>query len=214
MVNAGSIDAMISKVLKEGLSEAQEKYIDYSIKYSDGEELLEKDVLNSGTTKNIIVSVKYREDIVAEDLPTEEETLNLSFSVTYIQDDGTSNGEASQFGFIPTYFAYGTPTTASTTDYTTLDHYVFAGLGTDSSLGVCINDGGLLCIKNNDYENSVASLKRHFGEDNCTLQDTFFECKSESFHCTTHSNGDVYFSENFFHHDFIWVFNNGSAYVD
>ena len=214
VVNAGSIDAMISKVLKEGLSEAQEKYIDYSIKYSDGEELLEKDILNSGTTKNIIVSVKYREDIVAEDLPTEEETLNLSFSVTYIQDDGTSNGEASQFGFIPTYFAYGTPTTASTTDYTTLAHYVFAGLGTDSSLGVCINDGGLFCIKNNDYENSVVSLKRHFGEDNCTLQDTFFECKSESFHCITYFNGDVYFSENFFHHDFIWVTRSGMVSED
>ena len=90
IVNSGSIDAMISEVLKEGLSTEQEKYIDYSVKYTVGDDVLEKDLLRSGATRNIIVSVKYREDISAEDLPTEEETLNLSFSVTYIQDDGTS----------------------------------------------------------------------------------------------------------------------------
>ena len=90
IVNSGSIDAMINEVLKEGLSADQEKYIDYSVKYTDGDEVLEKDSLKSGATKNIIVSVKYKEDVNAEDLPEEEETLNLSFSITYIQDDGTS----------------------------------------------------------------------------------------------------------------------------
>ena len=89
IVNSGSINAMISEVLKEGLSTDQEKYIDYSVKYSDGEEVFEKDALKSGTTKNIIVSVKYKEDVNAEDLPSAEETLNLKFSITYIQDDGT-----------------------------------------------------------------------------------------------------------------------------
>ena len=90
IVNNGSIDAMISEVLKEGLTTEQEKYIDYSVKYTDGFEVLEKDSLIAGNSRNVTVIVKYKEDIDAEDLPTEEQALNLSFAVTYIQDDGTS----------------------------------------------------------------------------------------------------------------------------
>ena len=90
MVNKGTIDAMISEVLKEGLSTEQEKYIEYTATYSDGVELEEKDYLKSGETQNIKVRVKYREDITAAELPTEETTLNLKFQVTYIQADETA----------------------------------------------------------------------------------------------------------------------------
>ena len=90
IVNAGTIDAMISEVLKTGLSETQEKYLNYIVNYSDGKELQEKERLKSGATENITVRVEYKEDIDPSDLPTEEETLNLTFSVTYIQEDGTS----------------------------------------------------------------------------------------------------------------------------
>ena len=89
------------------------------------------------------------------------------------------------------YFAYGTPTTASATDYTTLGKNVFAGLGTDNSLGVCINDGGLFCIKNNDYENSSAAIKAHFGEENCSSDSSFVGCESRSFSCGADSDGSV-----------------------
>ena len=90
IVNSGSIDAMISEVLKEGLSADQEKYIDYDVRYSDGYDVLENDALNAGSSRSLVVTVKYKENINSEDLPTEEEILNLSFSITYIQDDGTS----------------------------------------------------------------------------------------------------------------------------
>ena len=89
------------------------------------------------------------------------------------------------------FYAFGTPTTASTTDYTTLGKNIFITLGTDNSLGVCINDGGLFCIKNNDYDNSVASLKTHFGEDSCTVNGTNFDCNSEAFRCHANSYGGV-----------------------
>ena len=76
----------------------------------------------------------------------------------------------------PTYFAFGTPTTASTTDYTTLGKNVFAGLGEDGSKGVCINDNGLFCIKANDYDNSVLALINHFGVDICGKDPESYVC--------------------------------------
>ena len=90
-----------------------------------------------------------------------------------------------------TYYAFGTPTTASTTDYTTLGKNVFAGLGEDNSLGVCINHYGLFCLKNNDYENSVALLKEHFGEENCDSLSSGVYCYSDAFSCDAYSDGYV-----------------------
>ena len=87
MVNNGTIDAMISEVLKEGLTTEQEKYISYTATYSDGIALEEKDYLKSGETQNIRVRVKYRDDISAAELPTENQSLSLKFMVTYIQAD-------------------------------------------------------------------------------------------------------------------------------
>ena len=79
----------------------------------------------------------------------------------------------------PTYFAFGTPTTASTTDYTTLGKNVFAGLGEDGSKGVCINDNGLFCIKANDYDNSVLALINHFGVDICGKDPESYVCGND-----------------------------------
>ena len=90
IVNNGTIDAMISEVLKEGLTTDQEKYIEYTATYSDGVELQELNSLKSGTKENIKVRVKYRDDITASDLPTESTTLTLKFRVAYIQDNGNS----------------------------------------------------------------------------------------------------------------------------
>ena len=95
MVNSGTIDAMISEVLKQGVSSDQEKYIEYSATYSDGIELEEKDYLKSGERQNIKVRVKYREDINTSDLPTEENVLTLKFSITYIQADETAKDKSS-----------------------------------------------------------------------------------------------------------------------
>ena len=93
--------------------------------------------------------------------------------------------------WVPTYYAFGTPTTASTTDYTTLGKNVVAGLGEDGSKGVCINDNGLFCIKSNDYDNTVLALKNHFRESVCNVNDSGFGCGSDAFHCSATSNGFV-----------------------
>ena len=92
--------------------------------------------------------------------------------------------------FIPTYFEFGTPTTASTTDFTTLGKNTFAALASDGTIGgVCINDGWLFCIKTNDYDNSVAALKAHFGESYCTNDGSRVYCQSSTFSCGADSFG-------------------------
>ena len=97
----------------------------------------------------------------------------------------------------PTYYAFGTPTTSSSTDYTTLGKNVFAALDTNNTKGVCINDNGLFCIKTNDYDNSVLALKNHFGESACSDNGSKFSCDSDAFYCNASSSyGSVYCSDN------------------
>ena len=95
------------------------------------------------------------------------------------------------FEILKYYYAYGTPTTSSTTDYTTLGKNVFARLGSDDSHGLCINNNGLFCLNTNDYENSKAALTAHFGESSCTDHGSDFLCSSGNFNCRASSNGDV-----------------------
>ena len=93
--------------------------------------------------------------------------------------------------WVPKYFAFGTPTTASATDYTTVGTKVFLALDTNNAYGVCINDNGLFCIKSNDYDNSVLALKNHFGESACSDEGSSFRCGSGAFYCNAYSNGGV-----------------------
>ena len=89
------------------------------------------------------------------------------------------------------YYAFGTPTTASATDYTTLGKNVFVRLGANDSKAVCINDNGLFCIKPNDYDNTVIALKNHFGESACNDTGSVFDCTSAAFSCNAYSDGAV-----------------------
>ena len=94
--------------------------------------------------------------------------------------------------FSPTYFAYGKPTTSSTTDYNTLGRNVFVGLNDENSLGVCVNKNGLFCIKNNDFDNSKKALVQHFREDNCSVDESLANCYSGSVCCYATSDGLVH----------------------
>jgi len=90
VVNDGTIDAMLSEVLKTGLTTSQEAYVEYTVTYSDGEEILSNDALPSGEQDQLLVSVKYKDDIDRTALPDEDQSVELNLSTDYIQDDGTS----------------------------------------------------------------------------------------------------------------------------
>ncbi len=122
-------------------------------------------------------------DKVATESVTEEYTCKLEFNAVERDTLGVTK---------PTYYyAFGTPTTASATDYTTLGKNVFVRLGSDDSKAVCINDNGLFCIKANDYDNSKEALKNHFGESKCGDDGSSFPCRSDAFRCIASSLGDV-----------------------
>ena len=131
---------------------------------------------------------------------TEDITEEFTCTLTAQATERTTKGESVSAGFVPTYFAFGTPTTASTTDFATLGKNVFAGLGSDGTTGgVCINDGGLFCIKRNDYDNSVAAIKAHFGESSCADKGSSVVCNASAFSCNATSVGNVKCSDHSVH---------------
>jgi len=89
-VNEGTIDAMIQTFSNTGLTEAQEKYLSYSIKYADGIDVANKHLLAHGSTETYKVRVEYRTDLEATDLPGSDQTISLTFSVTYEQADSSA----------------------------------------------------------------------------------------------------------------------------
>lgn len=95
--NSGTIDAMISEVLKTGLTQEQAKYLSYTLSYSDGTELTAKDKLVAGETERIIVRVELKKDITSDQLPSIDQNLNLSLNVTYVQADDSAK-TISSFG--------------------------------------------------------------------------------------------------------------------
>ena len=129
-------------------------------------------------------------EIDGYEMKYEDEKYYINGEEYPVEDNGnggTSGGESS----LTYYYAFGTPTTSSTTDYTTIGKNVFAALGSDDSHGVCINDRGLFCLKTNEYENSVAALKAHFGESSCTDNGSRVGCTSGAFDCNANSDGTV-----------------------
>ena len=91
VVNAGSIDAMLSEVVKTGVSTTQAKYTEFSVTYLDGTEINVKDKLGAGKSLPLKVVVRYKDDITAADLPSSDQTLSLSLTLTYVQADSSAN---------------------------------------------------------------------------------------------------------------------------
>ena len=148
---------------------------------NDATEVKAKETLNGTLTVTL--------DKVATESVTEEYTCKLEFNA--VERDTFGVTKPTFVAWVPTYYAFGTPTTASATDYTTVGKKVFAALDTNNTKGVCINDNGLFCIKPNDYDNSVIALKNHFGESACSDYSSRFNCDSVAFNCDAYSSGLV-----------------------
>ena len=152
-------------------------------KYTSIKNKLENDATVVKAKSSVNGTLTVTLDKVATESVTEEYTCKLEFNAVERDTLGVTK---------PTYYyAFGTPTTASATDYTTLGKNVFVRLGVDDSKAVCINDNGLFCIKQNDYDNSVIALKNHFGESTCSGRGSDFTCRSDAFGCSASSDGLV-----------------------
>ena len=94
VVNGGTLDAMIesfsSKLDGVEINNDLPAYLEYSVAYDDGTALQNKQKLAHNTTEKLKLRVKYRTDIETTDLPGVAQDLTFSFTIIYIQDDGTS----------------------------------------------------------------------------------------------------------------------------
>lgn len=85
--NAGSINAKLSALpTLSGVSAAQDVYTNYTVTYKDGTAIKADDKLASGETKTLKVKVEFDKNVANNQLPTEAQTLNLTFAMNYVQD--------------------------------------------------------------------------------------------------------------------------------
>ena len=150
-------------------------------KYTSIKNKLENDATVVKAKSSVNGTLTVTLDKVATESVTEEYTCKLEFNAVE-RDTLASSGP---------YYAFGTPTTASATDYTTLGKNVFVRLGADDSKAVCINDNGLFCINTNNYDNSKEALKNHFGESTCSANGSRFICGTGAFACDANSDSSV-----------------------
>ena len=84
-VNDGTIDAMIETFSNTEISSRVAQYLTYSVTYSDGGEIAQKDVLDAKSSTTYKIRVEYLKDIDASDLDENGVDLELSFGVEYVQ---------------------------------------------------------------------------------------------------------------------------------
>ena len=92
-VNAGSVDAMIDSISSKlnGVEiTTLPSYLNYSVTYSDGVEILEKQKLDAGDSETYKVRIDYNKDIESSDLPSADQSLSFEFTVLYLQKDGSA----------------------------------------------------------------------------------------------------------------------------
>lgn len=85
VVNAGTLDAVITDVVKAGLNADTEKYLNYEVTYLNGNAIAKNQELRAGQKGTYKVRVEF-DDSSSENLPAEGvPSLNLTFAVTYSQ---------------------------------------------------------------------------------------------------------------------------------
>ena len=90
-INDGTINAMIDSIEMTELNADVSKYLDYKITYSNGEEIVENDLLMANKTKSYKILVVFKKDVTASDLSEENTSLNLSFTANYVQSTKKSS---------------------------------------------------------------------------------------------------------------------------
>lgn len=85
ITNNSNKDAIIDSIDKDGLTNQQKKYLDYSISYLNGKEVKVGDTFKAGETKTTKIRVEYLNNISSEDLPGKDEEIKYSFNITMVE---------------------------------------------------------------------------------------------------------------------------------
>ena len=101
VVNAGTINAMIDTIsIQPVLTDAQQKYLDYIVTYSDGVSLGVNQRLDAGDSETLRIAFIYKEADDPDDYPDEDEDITIEVSIIYVQE----NGDAEDVPHPPTLY--------------------------------------------------------------------------------------------------------------
>ena len=92
-INEGSMNGMVEQIVSKmnGVAiTSLPDYMEYSISYENGNPIELKHLLKSGQKATYKVHIGFKKDITESQLPGEEVSLSMSFSVTYVQADNTA----------------------------------------------------------------------------------------------------------------------------
>ena len=118
VVNAGTIDAMIDTYeILPVLTTEQAKFLDYTIKYTNGASLGTKDILPYGSIQTLNIKVALKSDINNEDLLSSNWTFNPSIEINYIQADSTAKVPAKMINFYINDEQYSVPEGSTFNDF-------------------------------------------------------------------------------------------------
>ena len=109
------------------------------------------------------------------------------------------------------YFAYGTPTTASKTDYTKLMYKVFIALNGDIKSLCIVRNNKLYCFDANNYSIEKEHVKQVFSDVTCTTTETDTDCYASDFSCRMNSDGSMYCYD-YTNSNRCNLYNDGSVY--
>ena len=87
LVNKGTINAKIDNIEKTVLTSEQQKYLTFKVTDKDYNEVSKGDILSSGETKKLIITIEFIKDLTKEDLPTNTSTISLSYKLNFVQTD-------------------------------------------------------------------------------------------------------------------------------
>ena len=88
LVNDGDINAKIENIEKTNLTEEQQKYITFTVKYKENDtELKIGDILSKKEVKPLVIKVEYRKDLESSDLPKSAQGINLLYKLDFVQTD-------------------------------------------------------------------------------------------------------------------------------
>ena len=95
MSNKGSIDAMITeegvKELLVPLTNEEKKYIQYEVKYANGNEIKPYDALRVDERRLVDVYLRYRDDMAVSELPAELKSREFVSTFEFVQANANAN---------------------------------------------------------------------------------------------------------------------------
>lgn len=159
LVNEGTINAEISSIETPSLTKEQEKYINFEVKYEDGTEVKQGDILNKNTRKKLIIKVEFDKDVTKSDLPTEPQEINLSYKLNFIQTDkegiSKDDGQDTKVAELKVGDYVDYVSKSGITTYWNKDESGYATMGISRDIGT--NSGGWRVFKINGNKVTLIS---------------------------------------------------------